>query len=109
MKYLLLLFVVCLFACESSYKEFPGKVEFSGSTFYVINNSDLKFDNVRFTLNDNFKYKGYSIKPHDTAVFTVETFSNSDGLKFDPNTMIVNVLYFACDNGKFKYSMQYSK
>jgi len=78
-----------------------------GQTVMVTNNDTFTWQGVKVELRPSANHSGYSvtvssIPANNTAVLGVSRFSNSDGVRFDPTSMLMQEIWISCDtqNGK---------
>jgi hypothetical protein len=67
---------------DSSYPILKTAVTFDGAQFHIQNNDDFAWNDVRLTLNTDYKFTMANIAPHSEIVVDYAQFAKDDGTKF---------------------------
>jgi hypothetical protein len=68
---------------DSSYPILRTAVWFDGTLYHVQNNDDFAWNDVRLTLNTDYKFNTPSIAPHSEITLNYSQFAKDDATKFE--------------------------
>ncbi len=90
-------------------KDLSASVSFDGTQFTITNNDSFDWDNVKFTLNSEYKLTYPLLNAQSTYTVGAMQFAKSDGEKFNPFTHKAMEMFIACDtpNGRGYYSCEW--
>ena len=67
---------------DTSYPILKTAISFDGTLYHIQNNDDFAWNNVRLTLNTDYKFSTPSIAPHSEVTVQYDQFAKDDGTLF---------------------------